>query len=74
MGIPFPYGIRIANNINKNLIPWAFCANCCASVLSSILAVSIALSFGFSVVFIFAGVVYLIGLGVISGLFRDVES
>lgn len=72
MGIPFPCGIRIVDSINKNLIPWAFCANCCASVLSSILAVIVAMSFGFSVVFVFAGIVYLIGLGVILGLFREI--
>ncbi|ODS40190.1 MAG: hypothetical protein A7315_09275 [Candidatus Altiarchaeales archaeon WOR_SM1_79] len=68
MGIPFPWGIRIANEINKNLIPWAFCANCCASVMGSIMAVIVAMSFGFSVVFIFAGAVYLVGLGVVWGL------
>jgi len=70
MGMPFPCGIRIANNINKNLIPWAFCANSCASVLGSIMAVIIALSFGFSVVFIFAGIVYLVGLAVVLGLVK----
>jgi len=70
MGMPFPVGIRLADAIDPDLIPWAFAANGCASVLSSISAVMIALSFGFSSVLALAGLVYLAGLGMILSLDR----
>ena len=59
MGIPFPMGLRL---IKKELIAWAFAINGSASVLSSIIAVLVALSFGYSSVFLFAGILYLCGL------------
>lgn len=65
MGTPFPLGIRISANEGKELIPWAFCTNACASVISSVLAAVIALSLGFSSVLILAAVAYLVALGVI---------
>jgi hypothetical protein len=58
MGMPFPLGIRLAAKTNQKLIPWAWCANGCSSVLSSIGALMIAISFSFSTVFLLAIVVY----------------
>lgn len=68
MGIPFPLGIRVMEATNRDLIPWAWAVNGCASVLGSILAVAVALSFGFSSVLALAGLVYLAGLGAILSL------
>jgi hypothetical protein len=68
MGMPFPIGIRLADSLSPDLIPWAFAANGCSSVLSSISAVMIALSFGFSSVLVLASLVYLAGLGMILSL------
>ncbi len=62
MGMPFPLGIKLANRVDPELIPWAWAVNGCSSVLSTILAVMIALSFGFSSVLGLASVVYLVGL------------
>jgi hypothetical protein len=62
MGAPFPLGIRLANTINPDLIPWTWAVNGCASVLSSILAVMIALFLGFNLVLLLAALVYLAGL------------
>jgi MFS family permease len=62
MGMPFPLGIRILSGSKKPLIPWAWAANGCASVLGSILPTILALYLGFSRVFIIAGVIYLVSL------------
>ena len=66
LGIPFPLGVRILNTISPSSIPWAWGINSCASVVGSIAAVAIALYFGFSTVFVSAGVIYLIGLSMIT--------
>jgi len=65
MGMPFPTGIRLAERLDRILIPWAFAANGCASVLGSILAVILAMLVGFSMVIGIAAVVYLAAFAVI---------
>jgi len=60
LGMPFPLGIRLLSGSRRVLIPWAWAANGCASVLGSILPVIIALSLGFSTVFVLASLTYLI--------------
>ncbi|MFQ6124592.1 MAG: hypothetical protein ACE5R6_08320 [Candidatus Heimdallarchaeota archaeon] len=60
LGMPFPLGIRLLSDSRHVLIPWAWAANGCASVLGSILPVIIALSLGFSTVFVLASLTYLI--------------
>ncbi len=62
MGMPFPLGVRMLEGSKEDLIPWAWATNGCASVLGSILPIIMALSFGFSKVFIAAGVAYLVSL------------
>ncbi len=47
MGMPFPGGIRMLQNLASSLIPWAWGVNGAFSVLSSIFAALVALSFGF---------------------------
>lgn len=68
MGMPFPIGIKLAEILDRDLIPWAWAVNGCASVLSSVLSVMIALSLGFSMVLALASFVYLAGLGMILSL------
>ncbi len=65
MGIPFPFGMRILDKLDRKAIPWARAVNACSSVLGSILAMVIAISFGFSLVLVLAAIVYLAGLGMI---------
>jgi len=60
LGMPFPLGIRLLNQSQQDLIPWAWAANGCASVLGSILPVIIALSLGFSSVFVLVSLIYLV--------------
>ncbi|MHB1443005.1 MAG: spermidine synthase family protein [Candidatus Humimicrobiaceae bacterium] len=65
MGMPFPSGIYKAKIKRKEIIPWLWAINGCASVAGSITSVIISIHFGFSVVigiaallYIFAFVVY----------------
>lgn len=62
MGMPFPLGIRLIGGRWPIGVPWAWCANGCASVLGSILPVIIALALGFQVVFFLAALIYGVGL------------
>ena len=62
LGMPFPIGVRMLTDSKRGLIPWAWAVNGCASVLGSILPTILALSFGFSNVFLVAGVSYLASL------------
>jgi hypothetical protein len=62
MGMPFPIGIRIADNVDPKLVPWSWGVNGCLSVVSSVLSVIIALSFGFSLVLKCAAIVYLVAM------------
>jgi spermidine synthase len=58
LGMPFPLAIRWVGSRWPFLVPWAWCANGCASVLGSILPVIIALSWGFQAVFFLASLLY----------------
>lgn len=62
MGMPFPVGIRIAGHAHPGLVPWAWAANGCASVVGSVTAVLGAMSYGFSAMLVAAGVVYAVAL------------
>lgn len=48
MGMPYPLGLSLVGQSDSSFIPWALCANSCASVVSSSLAVLLALSFGYT--------------------------
>jgi SAM-dependent methyltransferase len=65
MGMPFPLGIRLVGSQRPSLVPWAWCANGCASVLGSILPVILALTWGFQTVFFAAATCYSLALFVI---------
>ncbi|MFQ6015070.1 MAG: hypothetical protein ACE5NP_06475 [Anaerolineae bacterium] len=71
LGIPFPSGLSILEEIAPSLIPWAWGINGCASVVSSILAAMMAVTWGFSWVIMTAAVAYGIGMGTILSIGRD---
>ncbi len=66
MGIPFPAGIRTIAATGGRHIPWAWAANGCASVVGSVCAVLGAMLTSFSVMLLFAGVVYVGALTLIA--------
>ena len=65
MGIPFPLGIRLLSRSNKELINWAWAINGCSSVIGTILPIIVALYFGFSRVYLLAGITYLLTILII---------
>jgi hypothetical protein len=73
MGMPFPLGIRLVDQVNSTLVPWAWGVNGFSSVVGSILAVMIAQSYGFALVMGLAVVVYLVGLAAVLSLGRVTE-
>lgn len=62
MGMPFPIGIRLANMINNEMIPWAWAINGTTSVLASVISIIIAISFGFTVTLVIGQFFYLCAL------------
>jgi hypothetical protein len=70
LGVPFAYGLRVANEYDPQLIPWAWAINGCLSVVGSILTVVISMNFGFSVVLWSASVVYVLGFACLIPLLR----
>jgi len=46
MGIPFPSGVRAANEREGDVLPWLWSANAAGSVMGSVLAIVLALQFG----------------------------
>ncbi len=58
MGMPFPLGLARVWTAARDLVPWAWGMNGCASVLSAILATLIAMKFGFSTVVLAATLLY----------------
>lgn len=71
MGMPFPLGIRFLKQVDPAMIPWAWCANGCFSVMGAVLSVVLALGVGFSGVLMVAGAVYITGGGVVSVSFLN---
>ncbi len=67
LGTFFPLGIRRAEALLPDLVPWAWGVNGCASVTGSVSAVIIAMGFGFRAVWFLAVATY--AAGVIAFLF-----
>jgi len=67
MGMFFPTGIRVVNQVAPDFIPWAWGINACTSVVAAILAVMLAMSVGFRMVGVCALVIYIMG---VAGLYR----
>ena len=66
MGMPFPSGLEQVKTKAPPLAPWAWAVNGCASVLAPPLATLLAMSYGFRVVMVSAGALYLL-----AGLLAD---
>ena len=64
MGVPFPFGLRRLHEGARELVPWAYGINGCASVLSSLLATCIAIPYGFRTVMLCASLLYVLAAGI----------
>ena len=62
LGMFFPLGIRRAQSVHDDLIPWAWGINGFASVTGGVLAVVLAMSFGFSSVWALSVGIYALGV------------
>ena len=60
MGMPFPYGIRLLKR--KESIPIVWAVNGFFSIIGTVITVILAMGLGFKIVFIIAGVTYLLAL------------
>ncbi len=60
LGMPFPLGLRRVAANRADLVPWAWGVNGWASVLAAVVATLLALHFGFTVVVLIAGLLYLV--------------
>jgi hypothetical protein len=58
MGMPFPAGLRRATRRHRDLVPWAWAVNGCASVVSAVLATMLSLEAGFTAVLLVAVLCY----------------
>ncbi len=58
MGMPFPLGLASVAAGSRQLVPWAWGINACASVVAAILATIMAIHVGFSIVVLLAVVLY----------------
>ena len=68
MGMPFPLGITLTNQVSKRFIPWVWGINSYATVLGTVLCVIFALSFGFKAVMFIACGIYLVGMLTVLGV------
>ncbi len=62
LGLFFPLGVRRAESIHRDLVPWAWAINGCASVTATVLAVVLAMSFGFEWVWLVSLAIYAFGV------------
>ena len=62
LGMPFPLGIDVATGKHKELIPWAWAANGCASVVGPTAAVLMAATTGHNLVIFSAAALYVVAL------------
>jgi spermidine synthase len=61
MGMPFPAGLRYVDAFRKELNPWAWGINACATVLGSTICILISSLLGFNAALVIGAVIYLIG-------------
>ncbi len=59
MGMPFPTGIRVAERLGSQLVPWAWSVNACATVFGSVGSILLAMFTGFTTALYFAVLAYL---------------
>jgi hypothetical protein len=68
LGVPFAYGIRLVNQLNPTIVPWAWAVNGCLTVIGAILTVILSMTFGFSAVLLGAIPVYFLAFLAVQGL------
>ena len=68
MGMPFPLGLRLLNQVHSAEVPWAWGINGCISVVGAAVATLIAVELGYSLLLVLAACAYLVPVGV---QFRD---
>ena len=61
LGMFFPLGIKVVNQVDVRMVPWAWGINGMSSVVSTIVAIILAMNYGFAVVAYLAIVVYFVG-------------
>jgi len=61
LGVPLPTAVRALQRETPALVPWAWGANACASVLASIGAVLISMLIGFRGTLLLSAAVYVLG-------------
>jgi hypothetical protein len=61
LGAFFPLGIRRAEALHEDLVPWAWAINGCASVTGTVLAVVLAMNMGFERVWLTSLAIYALG-------------
>jgi len=62
MGMFFPTGIRVVNQVAPQFVPWAWGINASTSVVAAILAVMLAMTVGFRMVAVLSLGVYVVGV------------
>lgn len=62
MGMFFPTGVRIMNEVAPQFVPWAWGINACMSVIAAVMAVMLAMSIGFRAVGLLALGIYVLGV------------
>jgi predicted membrane-bound spermidine synthase len=62
MGSLLPTGVRTANALDPELVPWAWGLNGATSVVGSILAITMSMNFGFTTTLFVGVAAYLVGL------------
>lgn len=72
MGMPFPIGLKVVNELAKSHVPWAWGINGCVSVISTSLAAVMAVELGFLVLVVVAGLAY--GFAFMSNVFLSVRN
>jgi spermidine synthase len=58
MGMPFPVGLKVVNNLAESHVPWAWGINGCVSVISTSLAAIMAVELGFLALILVAFLAY----------------
>lgn len=61
MGMPFPVGLRYVDTFRRELNPWAWGINACATVVGSTVCILISSAMGFNAALVTGAVIYLTG-------------
>jgi hypothetical protein len=60
MGLPFPSGLRLVDQSNRGLTPWAWAVNGFASVVGAVGGTTLAVSVGFTTLVLVAMALYVL--------------